>query len=114
MGEENRQSTQCSATHVVEFAVLLLLAQARGTCGNVRLAISVTSGFPIVCHMFENVALTIQIFVPVRARSPNKKVKPNEEEEKKEKKERKRKRNQNVVQQKANLNVHRTVFRMHS
>ena len=75
---------------------------------------SVTSGFPIACHTFENVALTIQIFVPVRARSPNKKVKPNEEEEKKEKKERKRKRNQNVVQQKANLNVHRTVFRMHS
>ena len=80
-------------------------------------AVSVTSGFLIACHMFENVALTIHIFVPVGARSsPKKKVKPNEEKEdkkEKRKKKRKRKRNQNVVQQKANLSAHRAVFRMH-
>ena len=57
-----------------------------------------------MCHMFENVALTIHIFVPVGARSsPKKKVKPNEEKEDKKKRGKKRKRNQNVVQQKANL-----------
>ena len=42
-----------------------------------------------------------------------KKVKPNEEEAKGKKEKKKRKRNQNVVQQKAHLNVHRAVFRMH-
>jgi len=43
--------------------------------------------------MFENVALTIHIFVPVGARSsPKKKVKPNEEkEDKKEKRKKKEK-----------------------
>ena len=75
-------------------------------------AVSVTSGFLTACHMSKNVALTIQIFVSVGPDPPfKKKVKPNEEEKKEEKK--KRKRNQNVVQQKANLNVHRAVFRMH-
>ena len=51
-------------------------------------AVSVTSGFPIACHMSENVALTIQIFMPVRKLSCKKKVKLHEvEEEEEEKKE---------------------------
>ena len=79
------------------------------------LAVSVTSGFPIACHMFENVALTIhslcQSGPDPPPPPPQKKVKPNEEKEEEERKERKR--NQNVVQQKANLSAHRAVFRMH-
>ena len=73
----------CNATHVAEFAMLLLLACSNGNqtkesvqgrylplaSGMSSLAVSVTSGFLIECHMFENVTLTIQIFVPVGARS---------------------------------------------
>ena len=75
-------------------------------------AVSVTSGFLIACHVFENVALTIQIFVPVGARSSPQRRKLSQMKKEKGEEE-KGKKIQNVVQQKANLSAHRAVFRIH-
>ena len=130
-GEENHQSTQCNATHVVEFAMLLLLACTavtgepnKGKCsrevssisfGNVQFGcfrniwISDWMSHVWKCYSYNSdfCASRGQILSPRRKLSQMKKEKKN--------KTKKRKRNQNVVQQKANLNphTHRAIFRMH-